>query len=311
MTTPTTDLFDEVVKFPNGQALDRYADLVGLDDVKKRVMDYLHLVADPACIDNWAKKHHRNGVAFARGLMVLPRLVIFGGDVGTGKTALGETLGAAVAKKEKIPVTLFRLSLRVRGTGIVGEMTKLLGDAFAEVRGLSADRKRGQGRASGLALLLIDEADALAQSRSALHMHHEDRAGVNALIRGIDDITTRQLPVAVILCTNRVGALDPAVCRRAIETFVFRRPDLAQCLQVLKTALNGAEFSGAQIHEIAEAMGARDGRDYGYTYSDILQRYVPQLVLGAASADVPLTFAGARDFAMSMQPTPPFGGSGS
>lgn len=84
---------------------------------------------------------------------------------------------------------------------------------------------------------------------------------------------------------------------------------MAQRLQVLKTALNGAEFSGAQLHEIAEAMGPRDDRDYGYTYSDILQRFVPQLVLGAASSDAPLTYADARELATSMQPTPPFGGS--
>ena len=74
-------------------------------------------------------------------------------------------------------------------------------------------------------VLVIDEADALAQSREMAQMHHEDRAGVNALIRGIDELAGRRLPIAVVLCTNRPDAIDPAVRRRAAEIFRFERPD--------------------------------------------------------------------------------------
>jgi AAA+ superfamily predicted ATPase len=66
----------------------------------------------------------------------------------------------------------------------------------------------------GAVILLVDEADALAQSREAAQMRHEDRAGVNAFIRGVDRIGNG-LPAAVIMCTNRLSALDPAVRRRA------------------------------------------------------------------------------------------------
>ena len=47
---------------------------------------------------------------------------------------------------------------------------------------------------------VVDEADSLAQSREQTQMHHEDRAGVNALLRGIDDFTTEGLPIVVVLC---------------------------------------------------------------------------------------------------------------
>lgn len=67
-------------------------------------------------------------------------------------------------------------------------------------------------------LLLIDEADALAQSRENAQMHHEDRAGVNAFICGI---ANQKLPAAVLMCTNRLKALDPAVQRRAAEVLTF------------------------------------------------------------------------------------------
>ena len=59
-------------------------------------------------------------------------------------------------------------------------------------------------------------------------MHHEDRAGVNALIRGVDDFATGNLPAIVVMCTNRLDALDPAVRRRAAVTFTFNRPNEAQ-----------------------------------------------------------------------------------
>jgi tRNA A37 threonylcarbamoyladenosine biosynthesis protein TsaE len=47
--------------------------------------------------------------------------VILAGDVGTGKTAISETVGDAVARQEKIVATLYPLSLATRGSGKVGE----------------------------------------------------------------------------------------------------------------------------------------------------------------------------------------------
>ena len=67
-------------------------------------------------------------------------------------------------------------------------------------------------------------------------MHHEDRAGVNAFIRGIDRIGNGRLPAAAIMCTNRLNALDPAVKRRAADILIFERPDDAQRYAVLAEA---------------------------------------------------------------------------
>lgn len=87
-------------------------------------------------------------------------------------------------------------------------------------------------------MLLIDEADALAQSRENAQMHHEDRAGVNAFIRGIDRIANQKLPAAVLMCTNRLKALDPAVQRRAAEVLTFpcqmMNNDTIYCIQNLR-----------------------------------------------------------------------------
>ena len=45
------------------------------------------------------------------------------------------------------------------------------------------------------------------------------------MIRGVDLLNRRQLPVAVIMCTNRIKAIDPAIKRRASDYFYFERPD--------------------------------------------------------------------------------------
>ena len=78
-------------------------------------------------------------------------------------------------------------------------------------------------------------------------MHHEDLAGVNALIRGIDHIGGGNHPAIVVLCTNRIEALDPAIVRRAADIFHFKRPNLEQRLTILGCSLSGLGFDNGQI----------------------------------------------------------------
>src|SRR5262249_4421561 len=126
--------------------------------------------------------------------------------------------------------------------------------------------KAKSGRAGGGVILWVDEEDALAQSREAAQMHHEDRAGVNAFIRGVDRIGNGRLPAAVIMCTNRLGALDPAVKRRAADILLFGRSNETQRRAVLASALNHLGFSASQIDLLVAATGAQRGREYSFTF---------------------------------------------
>jgi AAA+ superfamily predicted ATPase len=230
-----------------------------------------------------------------------PPLIILAGDVGSGKTELAETISDMVATANKIDITLFPLTLGTRGRGLVGDMTQLLSSAFDRVTE-EAKRLINGGRANGAIVLLIDEADALAQSRESAQMHHEDKAGVNVLIRGIDQLASQRLPVATIMCTNRIGSLDPAVRRRAAEVMLFGRPSLEQRLLVLRSAFGVAEFSEQGLKRIAEATGAGDG----YTFSDLTQRYIPAVVLDAFPGGGPIEERRALALVASVLPTPPF-----
>jgi hypothetical protein len=298
-------IFEEVREFPDPSAARRYAALVGLDEVKERLLKEARLLLDPESLASWSTKHHGSKTAITNLFRDRPPLFIFEGDVGTGKTALAETFGDSVARESNIRVALYALSLTARGTGAVGEMTSLLSMAFGEVK--DAARKgsgRGGKHGSGI-ILLIDEADALAQSRELGQMHHEDRAGVNALIRGVDDFATGNLPAIVVMCTNRLDALDPAVRRRAAATFKFERPNEVQRQAFLKPILEELGFTAQQIHSIVTSTGATHGRTYGYTYSDLSQRLLPGLLL-AAYPSRPITFDLAKEVIEGHPPTPPF-----
>jgi SpoVK/Ycf46/Vps4 family AAA+-type ATPase len=301
----TTDAFDGVEKFPNPTAGERYDRLVGLDSIKERLLKESRLLLNPGLLEKWSKQHHDGSVLpVVQAFRERIPLFLFAGDVGTGKSALAETFGNELARIERIPVTLMPLSLNARGTGRVGEMTNLIASAFREVEKRVVGQ-RGAERPSTAVILLIDEADALAQSREASQMHHEDRAGVNALIRGIGHVSTEGLPVITVMCTNRSSAIDPAVKRRAAQIFEFHRPNDEQRADVLRRAFNGAGLTERDLAELVRRTGAVDGREYGYTYSDLTMRLIPGVVIDAFP-DTPLSAARIAELVESHPPTPPF-----
>lgn len=304
-TKPALDeLFERRLTFPDFEPQERLARLVGLDDHKGRLSKILSLLVNPASLNAWVQIHHPEAKSLLKHVFRRPPLIVLAGDVGSGKTELAETIGDAVARQEKIEITLFPLSLSSRGQGRVGEMTQLLSAAFDYTVEAATKLKGADGRSRGAVILLIDEADALAQSRESAQMHHEDRAGVNAFIRGIDRLANGQLPAAVIMCTNRLGALDPAVKRRAAEILTFERPNDVQRHAVLDGALRALGLNATHINELVASTG-KGKWQYGFTFSDLTQRLLPAIVLDAyPSRSVDATRA--LEIAKQMQPTPPF-----
>ncbi len=309
-TKPTLDeLFERRITYPDFEPQERLARLVGLDEHKARLSKMLGLLVNPAGLEAWAQKHHPGANGIVNAVLRRPPLVVLAGDVGSGKSELAESIGDLVARQENIEITLFPMSLSTRGQGRVGEMTQLLAAAFDYTLDEANRLKAAGGRARGAVILLVDEADALAQSREAAQMHHEDRAGVNAFIRGIDRLARSHLPAAVIMCTNRLGALDPAVRRRAADILPFTRPDEAQRHSVLGPPLRELGFTDQQVAALVAATGARDKRAYGFTFSDLTQRLLPAIVLDAYPGKA-VGAVRALEIAKGMKPTPPFEDNG-
>src|SRR5438445_528996 len=80
-------------------------------------------------------------------------------------------------------------------------------------------------------------------------------AGANALIRGLNSLTEQRLPVVVVLATNRLGAIDPAVRRRAAATFEFGRPDDSRRRDALRHLLEGIPLDDEALDALVAVTG--------------------------------------------------------
>lgn len=304
MVADVTMLFERRMNYPHPSARERLERLVGLDDHISRLSKILGLLVHPEGLMRWSEQHHPGSRMLVNSVLNRPPLVILGGDVGSGKTELAETIGDAVARQEDIEIELLPLSLSTRGQGKVGEMTQLISAAFEHtIKETHAMMKKG--KSDGAVILLVDEADALAQSRDSSEMHHENVSGVNAFIRGIDRLSNQRLPAAVIMCTNRYDALDPAVTRRAADILVFGRPNDEQRRVLLGPKLADLGFDDGAIEQMVTATGKRDGHA-SFTYSDLTQRLLPAIVLDAYPNRA-IEPGRALEIAEAMIPTPPFG----
>ena len=296
------ELFEQAVLYPDPDVKYRLDRLVGLNIEKEQLAKTLGVLVNPGRLVLWLKKYHPNAPNVTDLVLRRPPLIILVGDVGSGKTELASTIGDKVARQENIPVTLLPLSLATRGIGRVGQMTQLISAAFEYTIEKAKKLQGDSGKHSGAIILLVDEADALAQSRENNQMHHEDKAGVNAFIRGIDSLGNGKLPAAVIMCTNRPDALDPAIKRRAADIIYFKRPTDVQRLSLLEAPLTELGFSKAEIKEIAHITGPCDGKEFGFTFSDLAQRLLPAIILDAYPSHA-VSFNRAKEIASTMQPT--------
>ncbi|MEV6985804.1 AAA family ATPase [Sphaerisporangium sp. NPDC051017] len=298
------DLFYPVIELPEPTRRARYDRLVGLDAMKARLRKEAILLADPHRLRAWARDHHP-GAALAAFDLFADRapLFVFAGDVGSGKSALAESFGCDLADHLNLPVYLYRLKLATRGSGLVGEMTALIGNAFAHLHE-QGRRSRDARRVNCVLILVVDEAGALVQSREAQQMHHEDRVGVDAFLAGVDSFAGANLPVLIVLCTNRVGALDPALMRRTAATFTFTRPGDQQRRAVLAHALQGITSRPDTLDKLVQLTSPNGDRP-GYTFSDLTQRLIPAAIV-QAFPDEPFATNNYSPLPTELSPIPAF-----
>lgn len=188
-------IFDSETPLPSDALAKRDKILLGFSARYARVHDQLRLLLNVGGLGDWNRKHHGGKLAICDLVAEQYPLVIFHGDVGTGKTAMAECIAnKLVAEAKSEDSILFKLSNRVRGSGMVGEMGTLIAEAFRKVVQSAGKHRR--------AILVIDEGDSLGASRAQDHSHHEDKVAVNTLIQGIDDLRQYGGRIVVILCTT-------------------------------------------------------------------------------------------------------------
>jgi ATPase family associated with various cellular activities (AAA) len=278
--------FSHEIHYPCPAYAGRLERLLGIDVIKSDVQAILRSLI-PGTLESWALRHYPLEEADPRTELNGTPALLFSGDPGVGKTELATSIGDWLARESGYPVQLLKLDLGVRGSGHVGEFTTNITEVWRQVveRHLATD---------GFTIFLIDDADAIVQSRAESDQHHEDRAAVDAIIQQLD--ANHQLAIVVILITNIIDYTDPAVRRRAVHKFYFPRPSLAVRRQLFhKPFLR--HLPSELLDELAELTD-------GYTPHDI-QAIYEQAVRLAHRADCPVSPQLLRDVVVNSHPTPP------
>ena len=275
---------------PDPGAQTRYEHLVGLETQKDEVIEYLLRVFDPGRLSRWLAKHHRRGLALAKRIEHRPPLVILGGDVGCGKTALATSIATPVAKIIDKQVVVLETPSDIRGGGLVGQLSERVTAAFQQAR-------VDVGQHCGV--LIIDEADDLGASRAQMQAHHEDRAGLNVLIKEIDRLARDPGRIAVILITNRLKALDPALVRRA-QTIHFVRPDAEARRSLFAQLLHDVPHDENDLTSLVHA----SNRKPLFSYSDLVERGVEATLMRCVRENTPFSVAALRAILDTLEPSP-------
>lgn len=290
-----TRIFDNETLLPDPDLSKKEKRLLGFETRYIKVRDQLRLLLNLSELGNWSVKHHKNKLPICDLVAEQYPLVIFYGDVGTGKTATAECIAnRLIAEARTDDCLLFKLSNRVRGSGKVGEMGSLLTEAFQKIM-----QAAGKNRS---AMLIIDEGDSLAATRTQEHSHHEDKVAVNTLIQCIDDLRKLQGRVVVFLCTNRLSVLDAALQRRAAIVEEFKRPTEDERRQLFDMDLLGLSLNSLQIATLVSATGPQKDSP-SWTYSDIRTRLYPA-ALAMAFPTQRLRFEHLEKAAQNMRASP-------
>ncbi|MGK3960055.1 AAA family ATPase [Sorangium sp. So ce118] len=221
-------------------------------------------------------------------------LILLSGEVGCGKTALATSAGTPLATRLDRKVVSLETPSNIRGWGRVGEISARITEAF--------EQACARVKHVGCGILIIDEADDLAAAREEMQAHHEDRAGVNVLIKQIDRIARERAPLAVLMITNRAGALDPAVARRASLHLRFDRPDPAQRRAVMSRLLAGTQHTEEEIGKFVEATEPRRG--VRFSFSDLTVRLARAALRRAWRANRPFGPAVLLETLAEFDPSP-------
>jgi AAA+ superfamily predicted ATPase len=295
MTGEHVNVFELELELPDTRLTDLAKRLVGFQTRYAKLKKHLQLLMDLEGLEAWSEKQYGNHISLLDALADRYPLVVFHGDVGTGKTAMAETIANTMSRDLKKDATLFKLSTRVRGSGNVGEMSMLINRAFEAVT-----RAAGKAKSS---FLIIDEGDSLAASRNNQQSHHEDNVAVNTLIQKIDDARRSGGRVLVFLCTNRFASLDPAIVRRAGHTEEFLRPNDQEREDLFRMDCHGLGLSDSTVKELVRFTGPLESGRLGFTFSDIRTRLLPE-ALGKAFPDRKLTSDDLLEAARFVPPTP-------
>lgn len=263
-------IFDNIIELPSKSIQERTKNLVGFDSKFERIFSNLKLLLDQEGLVQWSKKFHKIELPIISQLKEKYPLIILAGDAGTGKTISAESIADRMLRELNKDGYFLKLSTRVRGEGLHGQMGNLINDAFSELKDQAGKRR--------IAFLLIDEADAIASTRSTMQMHQEEKAAVNTLIQKIDELRDLDGRAILFMSTNRLHFIDEAIIRRAAIILEFERPTFEERKELFKKSIGDIDIDEKELDHLAELTGENHNDGLCFSFSDIRLRILPESV---------------------------------
>ncbi len=282
----------------NPVAVKQFESLIGIKKQKQLLLENLQLILGRSKIIAWKEEFHKDSLPFLDEHFKISPMILLSGDVGCGKTELASCVAGPLTKESGKQIRVYEAPSDIRGRGLVGELSGRITAAFDQVIEDLTENK------DVLGILIIDEADALANSRDNDNQHHEDRAGVNTLIKELDRIDKSGLSLAVLFITNRTNAMDPAIIRRSAIEITFKRPGedaIKEVIELLTSGITTTQESAAMVNECMK-------KDPLFTFSDLFRKVGYQSIIRAYSSNRALTPDDLLETIKRTNPSPKFTG---
>lgn len=200
--------------------------------VPTRGMDGLILHDDcRARLESVLAEHAQADLLAPHGLLPASRL-LFHGPPGNGKTSCASAVAHAIG----MPLHAVRVD---------GLVTSYLGDTLKHVRQVFDFAEKAPG------VLFFDEFDALARDRRAHGDVAEMQRVVNSFLQILDGYPADR---PLIVATNILDVIDPAVRRRFDEEIVFEAPTPAMAQRLVDRILG--PMAGARVAAHGASMAA-------------------------------------------------------